>query len=125
MAFKAACLSLARRLSGEMAQLGYHVRMDNRFFTFPREVADVRLTLTPVPESGLPEGVEVGVEPGKVLIAARKVIDEVLSGPISGPELASCKALLANDYSISLADPANYADAILMRYSSGKDNTRR
>ena len=121
MAFKSACLSLARRLSGEMAQLGYHVRMDNRFFTFPREVADVRLTLTPVPESGLPEGVEVGTEPEKVLIAARKTIDEVLSGPISGPELASCKALLANDYSISLADPANYADAILMRYSSGKD----
>ncbi len=55
------------------------------------------------------------------LIVARKTIDEVLSGPVGGPELASCKALLANEYSISLADPAVYTDAILMRYSSGKD----
>lgn len=122
MAFRAAGLSLARKLSGNMAQLGYHVELEERFFTFPREVADIRLILSPVPESGLPEGVNGGgKDMDAALIVARKTIDEVLSGPVGGPELASCKALLANEYSISLADPAVYTDAILMRYSSGKD----
>ena len=122
MAFKAACLSLVRRLSGVMAPLGYNVRAEDKFFSFPREVGDLRLTLTPVPEVGLPEGVDPSeTDLDKALQVARKTIEEVFSSPVSGPELASCKALLANEYSMMLADPANYADAILMRYSSGKD----
>ena len=57
----------------------------------------------------------------EALIVARKTIDEVLSGPVGAAELSSSKALLANQYSMNLADPSGYADAVLMRYSSGKD----
>lgn len=122
MAFKIAGLSLSRRLSGEMAGYGFHVDTEDSFATFPKEVADLRFILTPVPEQGLPEGVESGEKNlEQALVAARKVIDEVLAGPVGAAELASCKSLLANEYSMSLSDPLKYADAILMRYSAGKD----
>ena len=122
MAFKIAGLSLSRRLSGEMAGYGFHVDMEDSFATFPKELADLRFILTPVPEYGLPEGVESGEKNlEQALVAARKVIDEVLAGPVGAAELSSCKSLLANEYSMSLSDPLKYADAILMRYSAGKD----
>ena len=56
-----------------------------------------------------------------LLTAARKAIDEVFTNPVNPAELASCKSLLANEYTTAMADPGNYADAILMRYSAGKD----
>ena len=122
MAFKIAGLSLLRRLSGVMAEMGFHVDLDDRFHTFPREVADLRFNFTPVPSYGLPEGIESGeANLNKAVEVAGKTIGAVLSEPIAAPELASCKALLANEYSTSLSDPSKYADAILMRYSSGKD----
>ena len=55
------------------------------------------------------------------LVEARKVIENVLSNPIAPAELAACKSLLTNSYSTYLADPDNYIDAVLMRYSGGKD----
>ena len=121
MAFKVAGLSLQRRLSGVMSGLGFHVAFEDKFATFPREVVDMRFFISPVPESGLPEGVGGGTDIDEVLLLARKTIEEVFAAPVNAAELASCKALLANEYSISLSDPGRYADAILMRYSSGKD----
>lgn len=122
MAFKIAGLSLYRRLSGVMAELGFHVDLEDRFHTFPREVADLRFSFTPVPSHGLPEGVENGeANIESAVEMAGKTIEAVFSNPVSAAELASCKSLLSNEYSMSLSDPSKYADAILMRYSSGKD----
>lgn len=45
----------------------------------------------------------------------------MLSQPVDAAELASCKSLLANNYSAYLSDTDNYIDAVLMRYSAGKD----
>ncbi|MBR4755510.1 MAG: hypothetical protein IK076_01055, partial [Bacteroidales bacterium] len=59
--------------------------------------------------------------PEDALAVARKTIEEVLAGTVGGAELAACKSLLTNEYATHMAKPANYADAILMRYSSGKD----
>lgn len=122
MAFKIAGLSLSRRLSGVMAELGFHVDLEDKFHTFPKEIADLRFIFTPVPSYGLPEGVENGeANIEKAVEVATKTIETVFEDPVAAAELASCKALLANEYSMSLADPARYADAVLMRYSSGKD----
>ncbi|MBR1927667.1 MAG: insulinase family protein [Bacteroidales bacterium] len=122
MAFKIVGLSLSRKLSGVMAEYGFHVDLEDRFLTFPREVMDLRFTFTPVPSHGLPEGVGCGEDNlEKALAVAAKTIETVLSDPVSAVELSSCKALLSNEYSISLSDPSTYVDVILMRYSSGKD----
>jgi len=122
MAFKVAGLALQRRLTGVMAEHGFSVRMTDRFSVWPQEALELIFTCSPVPESGLPYGVDSGSDqPMKSLVAARKTIEDVLSKPVNTAELASCKSLLTNSYSTYLADPKNYVDAILMRYSGGKD----
>ena len=105
-----------------MASQGFHVDMSSRFITYPQEVMEMVFTVSPVPETGLPEGVTGGE--GRVteaLTLARKTLREIFDAPVDAAGLASCKALLANEYSITLSDPEGYTDAILMRYSAGKD----
>ncbi len=122
MAFKIASLSLLRKLNGEMAEQGFSVEMSDRFKLFPQESLELIFTCTPVPDCGLPRGVAGGSgHPKRAMVAARKVIDDVLSNPVSAGELNACKALLSNAYSIKLSDPDSYAEAILIRYSGGKD----
>lgn len=122
MAFRVASLALQRRLTGVMAEHGFSVRMADRFSIWPQEALELIFTCTPVPESGLPYGVKSGSDqPMRTLVEARKVIENVLSNPVNAAELASCKSLLTNGYSTYLADPKNYVDAVLMRYSGGKD----
>ncbi len=122
MAFKVAGLALQRRLTGKMAELGFCVRMSDRFSVWPQESLELIFTCDPVPESGLPYGVKSGSDqPIEALLAARKTIETVLSSPVDAAELASCKSLLTNNYSTYLSDTDNYIDAILMRYSAGKD----
>ena len=122
MAFRVACLSLSRKLSGVMACHGFHVDLSSRFITYPQEIMEMIFTLTPVPESGLPEGVTGGEgRMDEALVLVKKTLEEKFVAPVDAAELASCKALLANEYSMTLSDPEGYADAILMRYSAGKD----
>lgn len=122
MAFKVAGLALERRLTGTMAGLGFSVRMSDKFSVWPQEALELIFTCDPVPEAGLPGGVESGSEqPMLSLVQARKTIESVLSQPVGDAELSSCKSLLSNSYTNYLADPGNYIEAILMRYSGGKD----
>ena len=122
MAFRIASLALKRRLSGTMAEQGFSVSMSQRFETIPQEAVEIVFKFDPVPDEGLPKGLEGGSDrTSEALLAARKAIDEVFTNPVNPAELASCKSLLANEYTTAMADPGNYADAILMRYSAGKD----
>ena len=122
MAFRIASLALKRRLSGTMAEQGYSVSMSQKFKTIPQEAVEIVFNFTPVPGEGLPKGIETGFgRTSEAILAARKAIDEVFSNPVNPAELAACKSLLANEYSTAMADPGNYAEAILMRYSAGKD----
>ena len=122
MAFKVAGLALQRRLTGVMAEHGFSVRMSDRFSVWPQEALELIFTCSPVPETGLPYGVKSGSDqPMRALVAARKAIETELSQPVDAAELASCKSLLANNYATYLSNTDNYIDAILMRYSAGKD----
>ncbi len=122
MAFRVACMALQRRLSGVMAEYGYSVSSSERFRVAPQDAMEVIFHFDPVPESGLPYGVRGGaVQPGRALAAARKAIDGVLAAPVDAGALQTGKTFLANSYSLSLADPANFRDAVLMRYAYGKD----
>ena len=122
MAYRIAALYLARRLAGSMAGFGFHIGMNGRFITCPREMMELIISIEPVPDSGLPLGIEGGATRlREAQIAAGKIIDKVLSGPVDAAELASLKNLVTNEYTMSLADPSFYADAVLLRYSAGKD----
>ena len=122
MAFKIAGLQILRTLSGTLAESGFSVALSDRFNIYPEESVEMVFTCTPVPEYGLPEGISGGDrKPMRGVAAARKAIETVLSGPIPSADLDACKALLVNDYSTHLSAPDPYVDAVLLRYSNGKD----
>ena len=122
MAFKIAGQSLYRKLSGAMAEQGFSVDMADSFKIFPQESLELIFTCIPVPDHGLPYGIAGGADhPKRAMVAARKVIDDVLSNPIAADDLKASKALLSNVYSLYLSDPDSYLDAVMLRYSGGKD----
>ena len=115
-------LVMKRALSGALAEYGFSVSLSDRFTIYPQEMMQIIFTCTPVPETGLPEGISGGEgRTMDALIASRKALESVLSHPAEAAELQNCKALLNSRYAALLSDPENYVDAILMRYSSGKD----
>jgi predicted Zn-dependent peptidase len=122
MAFKIAGLQVLRALSGTLAESGFSVALSDRFNIYPEESVEMVFTCTPVPEYGLPEGISGGDrDPMRGVAAARGAIETVLSSPIPSADLDACKALLVNDYSTHLSTPDPYVDAVLLRYSNGKD----
>lgn len=122
MAFRIAVQALERALSGVMAQEGFTVSSTQRMRLSPQESVEAVLTLVPVPGSGMPLGLEGGeAKMYEALVLARKTIDATLSKPLPGPEFNACKAIQVNEYVAQLADPSNYIDAVLMRYSNAKD----
>ena len=122
MAFRVACMALQRRLSGVLSEYGYSVSSTGQFRIAPQDVMEIIFTFEPVAEGGLPYGVMPGsVQPGRALTAARKAIDAVLAAPTDAAALATGKTFLLNSYARSLADPAQFRDAVLLRYAWGKD----
>ena len=122
MAFKIAGMALYRSLSGILAVSGFSVSLSDRFNLYPQESGELIFTCSPAPEEGLPQGVKGGArQPMQALLAAREALDAALSRPISKEEMSACQALLSNEYANSLAVPENYLDAVLLRYSNGKD----
>jgi len=120
MAFKVAGMALQKHLVGAMAEKGYNVSISDKFTLYPLESMELVLDFVQVPQSGLPEGI-VPESSADAMISARKIINEFLAAPVDGGTIQFCKAALSNDYAILLADPSRYVDAVMMRYSCGKD----
>ncbi len=122
MAFVVACMQIYKALSGTLCNYGFHVDMIPSMRLYPYESVEVVFRCRPVPEQGLPEGVRSGSEqPERAVAAAKKALGQVLSKPISEGELNTCKALISNQYAIKLSRADEYVNAIIMRYSYGKD----
>lgn len=122
IAFLAAALQLHQALSGKMAENGFYVEMTSNLKLYPMESVELIFNCQPVPECGLPLGVDSGSEnPMRAVNAAKKVISDVLAKPITDGELKAYKTLLSNRYSASIAVPSRFIDAILLRYAYGKD----
>ena len=122
MAFRIASLALKRAVTGAMGAVGFSVAMDENYGIYPLEGGELVFTCSPVPDAGLPKAIAGGEDhPRKALLDARKAIDDILKNPIPAAELQACKSLLTNSYTSVLADPEGYVDAILMRYTYGKD----
>jgi predicted Zn-dependent peptidase len=122
IAFLAAALQLHQTLSGKMAENGFYVEMTPNLKLYPMESVELIFNCQPVPECGLPFGVDSGSEnPMRAVNVAKKVISDVLAKPITDGELKAYKTLLSNRYSASIAVPSRFIDAILLRYAYGKD----
>lgn len=122
MAFLISCMQMRTALAGTMAECGYSVRMTPAVKLYPTECAEVVFNCTPVPEKGLPYGIDSGEKnPMRAVGWAKKTLNDILARPITDAELASYKTLLSNQYAAQLADPDNYVNSVLLRFAYGKD----
>ena len=122
MAFLITALQLGHTLEGSLAEQGFSVSMKPSVKLYPMESVELVFECLPVPECGLPLGIDSGSEnPIRAVNVAKKVISDVLAKPITDGELNAYKTLLSNQYSSRLSVPGNFIDAILLRYAYGKD----
>jgi hypothetical protein len=122
MAFLITALQLGHTLEGSLAEQGFSVSMKPSVKLYPMESVELVFECLPVPECGLPLGIDSGSEhPIRAVNVAKKVISDILAKPITDGELNAYKTLLSNQYSSRLSLPGNFIDAILLRYAYGKD----
>jgi hypothetical protein len=121
VAFKIAVKALQTRLSGAMSDLGYCVTSESSHGLYPLESVDVRFTFEPAPFAGMPCGAEEKRNSTDALLQARKALLSALSQPLSAGELQSYRTTVANEYASFIADKSGFVDAVLMRYTYGKD----
>lgn len=124
MAFRVARLRLQRELAAVMAPLGYSVEVSGSEEIFPMERYLLMVSCRPVPESGLPAGVMAG-RPEDVIQAVREVTARVSGEPCSAKELKILKGILLKDLAADLGRTSTRVDALLTRYSEGKEMSSR
>ncbi|MGN0202250.1 MAG: hypothetical protein ACI399_05025 [Candidatus Cryptobacteroides sp.] len=121
VSFHLATMVLKRRLSAGLSKIGYSVSMEKNFGVFPQEIEEVRFVFTPCPPEGLPEETVALQDSTDALMFIRQLLSEAMSAPVDAGELNYFKATVASSYATTLTDRVSYINALLMRYSSGKD----
>lgn len=121
IAFRVSAQILQRRLAAAMARIGYSVTLTDRFGLFPQESMEIKFECRPCPADGLPIEVAGAREATDALLYARKALQDALTAPADPAELQAVKATVAASYAAALADKNQYINAVLMRYSFGKD----
>ena len=123
-AFRIAQLIIQKRLTAGLADCGYWASMDAGMEFYPKERWNLLISCRPAASDGLPSG----VEPAHPLAAA-SVIQSTLEGAlrqkVSASELKIYKDLLLKQASYETGRPDAIQDAIIARYSYGKDLTSK
>lgn len=122
MAFLIASMQMGKALSGVMASNGFSLSMSPSLNLYPTESAEAIFHCLPVPEEGLPFGVETGSKhPMQAVAYAKMALNDVLEMPIDEPTLAAFKTLLKTQYSERISDRNYYIEMVLLRSAYGKD----
>lgn len=120
MSFRMALMALKKELVQMSSPCGLSVDVSGRFEILPSENVNVHLRFTPVPESGLPQDVEPS-DPLVAISAIRNKLASLSSVSVSADDLKAWKAVLTSELSAELSDNAGLTEAVMARYSLGKD----
>jgi len=120
MAFYVANLMLKKELAAALPDCGYWIDLSSGLELFPQERFTILISCRPVEAGNLPAGVEP-VSPAHVVPLVRQAVDKLASTPVSDGELKTFKDLLAKNMSYSYSQTQEQIDALLRRYSEGKD----
>lgn len=119
-AFKLAQILVKERLAEGLKDYGLWADILGDVELSPAERFCLTVTVRPLPESGLPEGVApAGASAG--LDALRAALGKALSAPVSAQALKLAKSVLAKQMEFDMALPENVIEAAAVRYSDGKD----
>ena len=122
--FRIAQLIIQKRLTAGLADCGYWTSMDAGVEFFPKERWTILLSCRPSSSDGLPSGVEPA-DPVSAAGIIRSTLENALKRKVTGPELKIYKDLLLKQASYETGRPDAIQEAIITRYSYGKDLTSK
>lgn len=120
MCFKIAAEGVRLALVEELADCGAYVDVLCRNEVYPIERISMFIRCRAVQEAGLPSGMKEASS-DDMLAAVRRVTSDLESVTLSDKDLKAFKTRLISEYESSLADPEGVIDAVLIRYSDGRD----
>lgn len=115
---------IARALTEALSDYGMYAEVSNDIEVFPQERMTVSITCRASRSSGLPAGISP-VSPDQAVQVIRKAVDDVTTSPVKDSDLAICKSILSKDFAIGQSRQASIMNAVIMRYSEGKDFSTR
>ncbi|MBR1575830.1 MAG: insulinase family protein [Bacteroidales bacterium] len=119
-AFRIAELILQKRMSVALAGCGYWSSLESGMEIYPRERWNLLLSCRPAATDGLPSGVEPA-DPAVAVGIIRSALEEALKQKVSASELKIYKDLLLKQATYEMGRPDAIQEAIIARYSYGKD----
>lgn len=120
VAFRLAASCIRKEMVRTLSDMGAYFDLSARLEVFPDERISLFVNCHPCIESGLPSEVAAAA-PLDMLGAVRKVTERIASLPLSGDELAAFKEELQNDFQTSMQNTEYVMEAVMVRYSEGKD----
>ena len=123
-AFRIAELILQKRLTAGLADCGYWSSADSGMEFYPKERWHLLLSCRPAATDGLPSGVEPA-DPTAAVKVIRGTLESALKQKVSASELKIYKDLLLKQANYGMGRPNALQEAIIARYSYGKDLTSK
>lgn len=120
LAYRLAMVALEGRLARALSPEGARASINSRMDLYPEVRVTMHVSCRPCPEQGLPEGVSPA-EPLSLLETVRSVLFQMSSKGLDKKEFESCRKSLENILTAELGDDSGMMDAVLARYSYGKD----
>lgn len=120
LAFKLASTALRREIIRELAAQGMYAEFSDEVEFFPSETYTVKVICRPCAIDGLPATIS-GTNATSAMNALRKAINGLSSTSISERILTACKAELKSEIASICSSPSFIADAVMTRYSAGRD----
>ena len=120
LSFLVACEMVRGRLATALTDQGASAELTQRLELFPSERLTLYVRCRPCPENGLPEGVVPGTV-NDLLDAMRSVTRRLDALKATDAEIQFHKNRILSQWERRLADPQALTDAVLTRYSEGKD----
>ena len=123
-AFQIAQLILQKRVKAGLADCGYWSSLSGGLEFYPKERWTLLLSCRPASTDGLPSGVEPA-DPSAAAGVVRSTLEAALKAKVSAAELKIYKDLLLKQATWEISRPSAIQEAIIARYSYGKDLTSK
>ena len=120
VAWQLAVRCIRNSLVKVLAPQGAYFEMQEKLEVYPVERLSLFINCHPCMESGLPAGMSAA-DPVKLLNTIRKVTMDLSGLEVSESELKAFKEELLNAFDKDMKQPETVIDAVMVRYSDGKD----
>ena len=120
VSFNLAVMDLRKHLAGALAETGMFAEVSGSIDFFPSERMTVHIVCRPSEESGLPADIAAG-DPLRVLGIVRGALADLSASGPAAESTAESKTVFLAEMEKQMADPSYIVDAVLIRYSAGKD----